>query len=220
MTIKELSVSKEGKQILAPVNLEIEGSFFLGVVGANGIGKSTFLKCLLGKESYQGQIASSFDKNDIGYLAQLQDLNFDLVVRDIVVMGLYKETGMFRSYTSHHFDRVEGILEDLSISNLLNQMYSTLSGGEKQLVWLAQTLISEPRLLILDEPTSDLDIYNKLNLIKLLQQLHVDKGLSVVLVTHDLYLLKEIEGDLLHIGKEQSIRSKISPETINEFYQI
>lgn len=220
MTIKELSVSKEGEQILAPVNLEIEGSFFLGVVGANGIGKSTFLKCLLGKESYQGRIASSFDKNDIGYLAQSQDLNFDLVVRDIVVMGLYKETGMFRSYTSHHFDRVESILEDLSISNLLNQMYSTLSGGEKQLVWLAQTLISEPRLLVLDEPTSDLDIYNKLNLMKLLQKLHVDKGLSVVLVTHDLYLLKEIKGDLLHIGKGQCVQSNISPEIIDEFYQI
>lgn len=217
MKIQELSVSKEGKQILAPVDLEIESSFFLAVVGANGAGKSTFLKCLLKQERYSGSINLPYTDNEIGYLAQSQNLSFDLLVKDIVVMGLYSNLKLLENYTTQHYEKVKEVLRTLQIEDLYEQSYKVLSGGEKQLVWLAQTLINNPKLIILDEPTSSLDIYNKVKLLKTLSDLHMQRDISIIIVTHDLYLLKEINGSILHIKKDGAKLSQITPEIIDSF---
>ena len=220
LIITELSISKEGKQLFDPVNLELENSFFLGIVGANGVGKSTLANCLLGKQKFSGNILLPCTTDKIGYLSQSQNLTFDLIVKDLVVMGLYTTLKQFESYHTKHFKRVLQQLRALKIDHLYLRNFNTLSGGEQQLVWLAQTLIKEPELIILDEPTSSLDIHNKTLLFSHLQRLHTTAGISIICITHDIYLLKKIKGMLLTLSKDKSTFSKITPSVIDNFYDI
>lgn len=220
LTISKLSVSKDGEQLLAPVSLEIESSFFLAVVGNNGIGKSTFLKCLTDQQAYSGQITSTFDSGDISYLPQTQEITFNLKVKDIVVMGLYSRLSLLENYTTDHYQRVKTILTELSIDQLYDRDFKDLSGGQKQLVWLAQTLIKKPKLLILDEPTAHLDVTNKVKLFRLLEHLNIHKEISIICVTHDLYLLRKIKGKALNLNATPSEILDLTDQTIDYFYEI
>ena len=220
LKISKLSVSKNGEQLLAPVSLEIESSFFLAVVGNNGIGKSTFLRCLTNQQEYSGSITSNFDTDDVSYLPQTQELTFNLKVSEIVVMGLYSKLRLLENYTPAHYHEVKKTLQSLSIDQLYDRNFKDLSGGQKQLVWLAQTLIKKPKLLILDEPTAHLDVTNKVKLFRLLESLNTQKQISIICVTHDLYLLRKIKGKALNLNTNPSEILDLTDQTIDYFYEI
>ena len=220
LKISELSVAKKGEQLLAPVSLEIESSFFLSIVGNNGVGKSTFLRCLINQEEYQGKIESPFEPTAISYLPQQQELTFDLPVKEIVVMGLYSKLKLFQNYGAEHYNEVRELLKVLGIEDLYDRHFKELSGGQQQLVWLAQTLIKKPRLLILDEPTASLDVSNKVKVFKLLESLHLKDQLSIICATHDLYLLKRIKGKLLNLSAVKPEILDITDTTIDFFYEL
>jgi zinc/manganese transport system ATP-binding protein len=182
--------------VLEDVTLAIRQGAFVGIVGPSGAGKTTLLRALLGavqpsegairvfgREVTPGQVPR------VGYVPQLEtvDWNFPVTVSEVVAMGLAVEGRMFSLpwLSRAHKRRVQGLLERLGIGDLAGRHIRDLSGGQQQRVFLARALVREPRLLLLDEPTTGVDIKTRHDVLHLLAELN-HEGVTVVLTTHDL----------------------------------
>ena len=196
IAIDNLRCGYAGTPVLEDVTLDIREGAFVGVVGPSGAGKTTLLRALLGaiprlsgsirifgEEIAAGRVAR------IGYVPQLEtvDWNFPVTVREVVGMGLAKEGRLFSlpwlSRSAHA--NIERLLARLGIGDLTNRHIRDLSGGQQQRVFLARALVREPRLLLLDEPTTGVDIKTRHDVLHLLAELNHD-GVTIVLTTHDL----------------------------------
>lgn len=214
--VKGLSI-KRGRQLLIDdLSFTIESPFFLALIGNNGSGKTSFLKAVLNQIPYKGEILNSSTK--VGYIAQKHQLQFDIKVRDLVVMGAYSGKGVFDNYSKDDYQKVDLLLTKVGLSNKLDSTYFELSGGEQQLVWLAQQLMLEPQLLLLDEPTANLDVRNKIAFFKSIKKL-VAEGTQVICVTHDLFFIKEMKGMLLNLSEYQPKLKELSNQVIADVYE-
>jgi len=197
--IKSLSVSYNGDTVLKDVNLEVFSNDFIGVVGPNGGGKTTLVKAILGLiKPDKGKIQKTFSKKhagSIGYLPQVQkiDYKFPITVKDVVRSGLSDGSNLFRGDRDSD-SRIKNTLQDMGVLNLINKSIGSLSGGELQRVFLCRSIISDPELLILDEPNSFVDNKFERDLYEKLKQLN-DK-MAIILVSHDIgtisYYIKSI----------------------------
>jgi zinc/manganese transport system ATP-binding protein/zinc transport system ATP-binding protein len=182
--------------VLQDLSLSVRQGAFVGIVGPSGAGKTTFLRALLGAVSpTEGSIRIFGERVGggrvprVGYVPQLEtvDWNFPVTVREVVAMGLAVEGGFFSfpwlSRSQKH--SIKALLDRLGIGELADRHIRDLSGGQQQRVFLARALIREPRLLLLDEPTSGVDIKTRHDVLHLLAELNHD-GVTVVLTTHDL----------------------------------
>ena len=182
--------------VLEDLTLAIREGAFVGVVGPSGAGKTTLLRVLLGAvEPIEGSIRI-FGREvlagrvpHMGYVPQLEtvDWNFPVTVREVVAMGLAVEGRLFSLPWVNHSQRqrIQRLLERLGIGDLADRHIRDLSGGQQQRVFLARALVREPRLLLLDEPTSGVDIKTRHDVLHLLADLN-HEGVTVVLTTHDL----------------------------------
>jgi zinc transport system ATP-binding protein len=190
--LDDVSFRYDGRWILKDVSLQIDEKDFLGVVGPNGSGKTTLLKLILGlRTPQQGRVLvygnpPSEIRGWIGYVPQhlAFDRNFPVSVTDVVLMGRLGRTRRFRRYRQE--DRTAAIeaLGDVGIESLRNRVIGTLSGGELQRVFIARALVSKPRLLVLDEPTTGVDIGTEKAIYELLKELN--RKMAIILVTHEL----------------------------------
>ena len=197
ISIKNLDFSYLDHKVLSDINLELEMGDFIAIVGANGSGKSTFIKNLLGElkpqkgsvEILEKPIASYKSYKDIGYVPQMSvvsKVSFPITVREMVVLNLYEEFGFFKFPRKKHFKKVDEILEYLGLIEYKNKPVNELSGGLQQRTMIARAMLNNPKLLILDEPTAGVDEESRISFLKTIQTLNDDKGTSIVLVTHDL----------------------------------
>lgn len=178
-----------GKKIVFDsLNLEISEGDFLGIVGPNGSGKTTLLRSIMGLlKSKAGQITR--DENlRFGYCMQRQFLDtiFPFTAFEIVMMVRTRFIGPLRGPRSIDRGKVLKALEITGIANLTKEPFYNLSGGQKQRVLLARALSTEPNFLILDEPTTDLDIKAEREILSLIKGLQQRENLTVALVTHEL----------------------------------
>lgn len=181
------------KLILNDINLHLHPGQFAGLVGPSGAGKTSLLKLVLGSlKASHGQVmlnssASGRGKLRIGYVPQLEtvDWNFPVTVEQVVWMGCIRQSGWWPWPTRAERAIVAGILERLEIGDLAGRHIRDLSGGQQQRVFLARALISEPDLLVLDEPTSGVDMRTAENILHLLAHLN-QQGMTILLTTHDL----------------------------------
>lgn len=183
-----------GAYVLENVNLNVKERDFLMVVGPNGGGKTTLVKLLLGilKPSY-GEI-KIFDQSPanvldrIGYVPQKTNNKNELPlsVIECTLLGLQSRFFKF-SYSKNEIKKAEDLLEQLEMLEFKDKKMSELSGGQVQRVYLARALISNPELLILDEPTSNIDPFGSFCLFTLLEKINVEK--TIIMVTHNLNLL-------------------------------
>lgn len=212
LEVKDLSIGFEGKFILEGVSFSIEKPSFVAIIGHNGCGKTTFFKALIQSHPYVGEIFL-FDKKvkktavspkQIAILEQKNLIYFQIKVKDIVVMGLFREKGLFENYTSQDYDRVREILNFLGREDLYDKTFNQLSGGEQQLVWIAQMMIQDAEIYLLDEPTQYLDLYYKNVLFDLMQEWVSKFNKTVLCITHDLYYLETMEGYLLNFTQPDS----------------
>lgn len=169
-----------------------------GIIGPNGSGKSTLLKIAAsvlspatGKVAFEGQDLNAISHRKrarlVGYLPQHVQSHFDYIVEEIVAMGRFAHLSGAGFMGPKDIDVVEKCLDQTNTEKLRHRPFSRLSGGEKQRVLLASVLAQEPRVLLLDEPTSAMDIHQQVNFFSMLAKLVV-KGMAVVAVTHDLNL--------------------------------
>lgn len=163
------------------VSLEVQSGSVTAVLGPNGRGKTTLLRCASGLT--QPQEGSVIHDAPIGFVPQAHGGAFAYRVIDMVVMGRVRQVGMFG--TPSRNDRIAALnaLERIAISHLADRQFPTLSGGEKQLVLIARAIASGSPVLILDEPTTGLDLHNQAQILSLLRKLVAD-GMTILLTTH------------------------------------
>jgi zinc transport system ATP-binding protein len=174
------------------VTLAIYQHDFLGIIGPNGGGKSTLLKVLLGLVKPDSGSVSVFGKNPeqarnrIGYVSQrpVFDSDFPASVWDVAMMGRFNKAGLVSRYSRKDKTAVEKALARVEMENYRNSQIGKLSGGQQQRVFVARALVSEPDLLLLDEPTASIDPTMQTEFYELLSQLK--KSLTIIMVSHDI----------------------------------
>ncbi|MBO9699394.1 MAG: ABC transporter ATP-binding protein [Sporocytophaga sp.] len=209
LEVKGLSLGFEGKLIIEGISFAIEKPSFVAIIGHNGCGKTTFFKSLIQSHPYKGEIflfdqkvnGSQTSPRQIAILEQRNLVNFQIKVKDIVVMGLFRGKGFFENYTTLDYERVLEILEFLGRQDLYEKDFNHLSGGEQQLVWIAQMMIQEADVYLLDEPTQYLDLYYKKVLFDLMGDWVKRFNKTVFCITHDLYYLEKMDGYLLNFSQ-------------------
>lgn len=188
--LKNVSLGYEKDIILKNINLEIEDSDFICIVGPNGSGKSTLVKGILGLiKPMKGKITyNGLKKNFIGYMPQETkvDPNFPASVFEIVLSGTLNSDNYKMFYRKEEKEEAINNLKLLGIENLKNKSFCELSGGQRQKVLLARSLSATNKLLILDEPSNNLDSKSKKELYKIIEDLNKNHGITIIMITHDL----------------------------------
>ena len=180
--VANLSVTLADKPILENYSLSVGKGDVLAILGANGVGKTTLLNCIVGLARPSAGTATS--RGRIGYVPQLFHSTFAFSVLDIVLMGRARHIGLFGSPRRVDYEVAQKYLDQMKVGQLRDRPFNELSGGQRQLVMIAQALSSECEILILDEPCSALDYKNQSIVIDTLRTLNDSMGLTIVFSTH------------------------------------
>ncbi len=204
--LENVSFGYSQEEFLKNVNISVYENDFLGVIGPNGGGKTTLLKLILGLlEPEKGSI-SVFGKTpkqsreSVGYLSQFKNIDFDFPITALEIV-LLSRVGkkLFKRYTKQDREAAEKALKNLGIWHLRNNKLSELSGGEKQRVFVARALANEPKALLLDEPTSNLDMHIQEEFYETLKKLN--KKIAIVIVDHDLETVSKYAKEIVCVNK-------------------
>ena len=185
-----------GKDVLKDVSFALEQGQFLAILGNNGVGKSTLLKCLnkilradSGQVLLDGENILQMSNHQVSrrmaFVAQTVP-STQMTVHDVVMLG--RRPYMKFGFTEKDHQIVHSAMDRLNLDPLRGQFLNQLSGGERQKVMLARALAQQPKLLLLDEPTSSLDIHNQYQVLQIVQELCHHDGLTAIVVIHDLNL--------------------------------
>ncbi|WP_126992910.1 metal ABC transporter ATP-binding protein [Thermosipho globiformans] len=183
VVVKDLNYLIGEKYILKNINFSIKKGEFVGIVGPNGAGKSTLIKILIGEiDNYVGEVMIN---GKIGYLPQVQTFNREVPINayQFVKMGSYKN--------KKNVKLIEKLIEEVGLSGKEKQLVGTMSGGEIQRLSLARALISEPDILILDEPEAGVDQMGKARFYELLEEFQKRLNLTIIMVSHDIGMVFE-----------------------------
>ena len=191
---ERVSCGYDGAPVLRDIDLTIRRGAFVGIVGPSGAGKTTLLRAIVGVVprvegaiTVDGRSVGRGATAGVGWVPQLEtvDWNFPATVREVVLMGRWAEHPWRAWANSEDHRRVDDLLDRLGIGGLAGRHIRGLSGGQQQRVFLARALIAEPALLLLDEPTSGVDLKTRDDILHLLADLNAD-GITIVLTTHEL----------------------------------
>ena len=191
--INGLSCGYEKQRVLNRVDLQIMKGDFVGLLGPSGSGKTTLLRAMLGAvDVYEGQVlvegqSPSEGRPKIGYVPQLEtiDWNFPVTVREVVMMGRTMENRFFPWFRREEKELADRMMEQLGILHLAGRHIRELSGGQQQRAFLARALVSSPSLLLLDEPTSGVDVKTRDDVMHLLHDLN-HEGVTIIITTHEI----------------------------------
>lgn len=192
--VKNISFSYDGEEIFSDISFSIDRGDVLCILGPNGTGKTTLIKCLNGlHEVNSGEILINGENmkklsfkeisRHIGYIPQSHVPSFPFKVLDVVLMGRAPYLNLSDSPKKEDMEIALNSLKTLGIEKLKDKEYTNLSGGERQLVFLARVLCQKPDILILDEPTSHLDFGNQIKLLEIIDNL-AKTGLSIIMSSH------------------------------------
>lgn len=197
LKIKELRFHyHNGPEVLKSVDFHLKKGEFLAILGNNGVGKSTMLKCFnriispdSGSVSMEGEEILQMSHREvskrIAFVAQSVP-NIQMTVHDMVMLG--RRPYMKWGFTEKDHEIVHEAMDSLHISHLRGRFLNELSGGERQKVMLARALAQQPKVLLLDEPTSSLDLKNQYQVLEIVRDICHEKGITAMVVIHDLNL--------------------------------
>lgn len=197
LNISDVSFRFETRPILNNISFQLHRGEMMGLVGPNGSGKSVLLKVLLGllplqsgKVEWFGRPLQDFhDWSKLGFVSQKANSfnsGFPATVEEVVLMGRTGKLGLFRRPSTQDRQLVETALEKVGLENFRHRNIGQLSGGQQQRVFIARALVSDPEILILDEPTVGIDAESEAKFYHLLDSLNKEKNISIILVSHDL----------------------------------
>lgn len=198
ITLNHLSLGYGSTAVISDLNLKVAKGEFLVVVGENGVGKTTLIKALLGQLTPHAGALTIADQTKIGYVPQFRNLDseYPLSIRDFVALNVPPTWRPWLTKAEQH--KVDAVLAQTKLTHLAQRPLGLASGGEKQRAYLAQSLLADPDLLILDESTASLDPESKVELLSLVKELQVT-GLTIIFVTHDWDLARQFGTHFLHM---------------------
>lgn len=212
LEVKNLSFSYSGQAVLKNINLKIGAGDYIALLGPNGSGKTTLIKIILGLLSAQKGKINLFDtplKNfstwqNIGYLEQRASTprNMPLTAFDVVRLGLISTKKGFKIFDKADNKKTETIMKKLHCFSYKDKLFAELSGGQQQRVLLARTLINEPQLLILDEPSTALDSSSREEFFEIISALNKENKTTILLVTHDISQVGKYVNKFLVLDKQ------------------
>ncbi|HYY92332.1 MAG TPA: ABC transporter ATP-binding protein [Candidatus Dormibacteraeota bacterium] len=184
-----------GVTALEKITFEIFEKDLIGLMGPNGAGKSTLLSVILGlvrptrgTVKLFGAPISPASLTHVGYVpqkAQATDVNFPSTVFETVLMGRIPQVGMFHRFNRRDREKVDRVLQMFEIQDLKDRKIGQLSGGQSQRVFVAKAVVGDPKLLLLDEPTSGVDTHSKAEFYSMLEKLNREMGITIILSSHD-----------------------------------
>ncbi|PID52776.1 MAG: ABC transporter [Candidatus Moraniibacteriota bacterium] len=202
--------------ILENVNLTVEKNDFVGITGSNGSGKSTLLKLILGIYTPQnGEIFLwgkniSVTKDRLSYLSQFEDIDFTfpITLYEVVQMGRL-HAKFINNFSTKDHKKIKEVMEKMNIWKLRDKSLGEVSGGQKQRTFLARALASEPELLILDEPLTNLDIHSQTDFYDLLKDLN--ENITIIVVDHNIEILSKYANKIACIDhcKQKTLKTHI-----------
>ncbi|MFH0958783.1 MAG: ABC transporter ATP-binding protein [Pseudomonadota bacterium] len=224
--ISDLNFSYDGHLVLEDVNVEIPVGDFVSIVGPNGGGKTTLIKLILGLLKPSTGSVKVFGQSPgnvrtrMGYMPQHSELDFQFpaTVMDVALMGRLGNESRFGAYSKNDREIVLASLEKVGLASLRRKSFAEISGGQRQRLFLARALACQPDILLLDEPTANLDLAMEGDLYKLLQELN--ERLTIVIVSHDLGFVSRVVRTVLCVKRKvlSHPTADITGEIINEIY--
>lgn len=232
--IRNLKFGYKDKNILNGISFSIKKGDTLSILGANGSGKSTLLRIMLGFLKFEGTVnicsksVRNYEKKElarlIAYVPQTHAPSYEYSVFDIVLMGALCRTSLFSNFSLADKKLAEYALERMGILELKDELYTRISGGQRQLAYIARTLVQGAKVIFMDEPTTGLDFGNQIKLLEMIKTLK-DEGYTFVQTTHyprhakfvsNLVLFLK-DGKILDFGKCDEL---INPSNIDKIYGI
>lgn len=213
LIVNNLSFSYGTTEVLSNISFELNSGDYVALAGPNGAGKTTLIKIILGLEKKLSGNIKIYDKNieqfsdwkRIGYLPQQTNTFnplFPATAKEVVGLGLLSLKKYPKRFNRDDENKINSIFELLDIIDLKNQPVGQLSGGEQQRVFLARALVSEPELLILDEPSTALDPKMREHFFALVEKLNKEKAVTVIIITHDTSHIGKYASKLLYLDKQ------------------
>jgi iron complex transport system ATP-binding protein len=211
VTLDDVAVALDGTPVLTAVSCAAPGGSWLGLVGPNGAGKSTLIRAIAGLVRYAGTVL--VDQADartlkareraalIGYVPQEPVLPPDLTVAQYVLLGRTPHLSYLAAPGRRDRERATAAMERLDVARFAARRLARLSGGERQRAVLARALAADPRVLLLDEPTSMLDVGHEQQVLELVDDLRRDTGLTVLSTLHDLTMAGQYPDDLVMLDR-------------------
>lgn len=233
--MKNVNFTYERQRVLEDINITIEQGSFLGLVGPNGSGKTTLLKCLLGLLKPQqgeiklfGQPIQKFKNwHEIGFVSQKANsfnTGFPASVYEVVSSGLTSKIGLFKFMSQQDRQNVIQAIDAVGLSKFSKRNIGELSGGQQQRAFIARAIVSNPKLLILDEPTVGVDSQTVQNFYEMLMHLNRDLGITLILVTHDVGTITDKVSHVACINKHLHFHGHakefniLKEEEMSDFY--
>ena len=198
LEVKDLTVSFGNRKVLDGISAEFSEGKITCLIGPNGCGKTTLIKALVDKYA---------KSREISYVAQDVYGQLALSVYDTVALGRYDRSRFFSGMTSEDREKIDRALELMELNEFRDRIFDTLSGGEKQRCMVARALAQDTPWMILDEPSSNLDVRHNLHIMKTFKELSISEGRSFVIVLHDVNTAAEFADRFLLMKQGKTVRS-------------
>lgn len=211
LQVEHLSFSYDREPVLENVSITLDEPDFVSIVGPNGGGKTTLLKLILGLLTPSSGTIRVFDlppekaRRRVGYMPQYAQLDpqFPVSVQDVVLMGRLGAGGVIGPYRAADKRVAQRVLSEVGLAEFIRRPFSKLSGGQRQRVLIARALACEPDLLLLDEPTANLDLGIQDDFYELLR--HLSERLTVILVSHDVGFVSKLVRTIVCVNRSVSV---------------
>ena len=226
LELRDVGVELGGREVVHAVSFDLPAGGWLGVLGPNGAGKSTLLRAIAGLVEHGGRVlvsgrdTASMRRRElavcIAVVAQKPTVPEGATVEDYVALGRTPHISYFGSIGRRDRDVVAEVLAALDLAEVASRPVATLSGGEAQRVFVARALAQEPSLLLLDEPTTSLDVGRQQDVLELIESLRRDRGVTVVTALHDLSLAGQFADRLLLLHEGNQVAEGAPGEVLTE----